>query len=63
MKPKTATILNWIISIIFAVVIVFSDKIFGSENENITFWLVALWFIPFTLLTLAGNKSVDKNKG
>jgi ABC-type multidrug transport system permease subunit len=55
MKPKTALILNWVISIIFAIVIIFSDSLFGTENENLTFWLIAAWFIPFTLLTAAGK--------
>jgi len=54
-KPKTALILNWIVSIIFAVVIIFSDTIFGAENENATLWFIAVWLIPFSFLAIAGR--------
>ena len=59
MKPKTTLILNLVISIIFAVLIVFSDSMFGTENENITNWLIALWFVPFAILSTLGIKNKD----
>ena len=59
MKPKTTLMLNLIISVIFAALIVFSDSLFGTENEDITNWLIASWLIPFTLLSVVGIKNRD----
>jgi hypothetical protein len=56
MSPKKAAFLNIVISIIFATAIVFSDFLLeGSQyNQTVMYSLIALWFIPFSLLTIAG---------
>jgi hypothetical protein len=64
MTPQKAAVLNIIISLMFAAAIIsvtcFSDD--ATDNNTITFLLIALWFIPFSLLSGFGkNKICQKN--
>ncbi len=62
MSLKKATFLNIGISIIFAVVMIFTTSFLdGSEYEQIvTFLWIALWFIPFSLLSRVSVKELKK---
>jgi hypothetical protein len=58
MDPKKAAFLNIVISTIFAVAVVVSDSLLeGTQhNQTVLYTLIALWWIPFMLLSLAGVK-------
>ena len=62
MSLKKATFLNIGISIIFAVVMIFTTYFLdGSEHEQIVMSLrIALWFIPLSLLSSASVKELKK---
>ncbi len=62
MSLKKAAFLNIGISIIFAVVMIFTTSFLdGSEYEQIvTFLWIALWFIPFSLLSRVSVKEIKK---
>ncbi|WP_342305087.1 hypothetical protein [Methanolobus sp. ZRKC5] len=60
MHPKKAAFLNIGISIIFVIAIIISDHIFeGTQHEQMALYLlIALWWIPFSLISVAGTKGV-----
>ena len=62
MDLKKATYLNIGISILFAVAMILSSYFLdGSEFEQTaTNLLIALWFIPFALLSRASLKAAEK---
>ena len=62
MSSKQAIYLNWGISIIFALAMIFTPLFDGLANEQtMTYLLVALWFIPFSLLSRVSAKEAGKN--
>ena len=59
MTAKKATVLNILISLLFAAAIVISSALVADTEtaETMTYILIALWFIPFAYLTGRGVKS------
>lgn len=61
MNSKLSAVLIIVVSLIFAAAIVLSSYLLkGSDyaqySQTVTFLLIAVWFIPFSLLTAAGTK-------
>lgn len=56
MSPKTAVVLNIVIALIFAGAILLSSWILRDTEHalTVTYIIIALWFIPSGLLTVAG---------
>jgi len=57
MSPKKAASLIIVVSIIFAMAITFSTSVLDGTpyNQTVRYLLLALWFIPFSLLSIAGT--------
>ena len=64
MNRKKATALNYGISIIFAAAMLTTSYLLkGSEHaQTATHLLIALWFIPFTLLSRVSAKALAKEE-
>ncbi len=58
MTSKNNTLSIIIVSLIFAVVIALSTSVFAGtgHSQTIVYLLIALWFVPFTLLIQARNQ-------
>jgi len=58
MNPKRAAFFNIVISIIFAVAIILSSHLLkdSEHSQTVLYLLIAMWWIPFSLLTIAGVK-------
>lgn len=58
MTPRKIIFLNLMISFLFAIAILFSDYLAGEQYdpEFIRNMLIALWFIPFSFLSVLGTK-------
>lgn len=58
MDSRKAAFLNIVISIIFAVSIVVSNYLLDGtpHDQTVLYILIALWWIPFMLLSMAGVK-------
>ncbi len=58
MDSRKAVFLNIVISIIFAVSIVVSNYLLDGTpyDQTVLYILIALWWIPFMLLSMAGVK-------
>ncbi|MBP7961920.1 MAG: hypothetical protein KBG20_06305 [Caldilineaceae bacterium] len=61
MTPRNNTVSIIIVSLIFAVAIALSTYIFADTgySQTIMYLLIALWFIPFTLLIRARNQKEE----
>lgn len=56
MDANKAAFLNIIISVIFAIAMIVSSLFLNNSqyseyNQSVTFFLIALWFIPFSYLS------------
>ncbi|MCH9651266.1 MAG: permease prefix domain 1-containing protein [Deltaproteobacteria bacterium] len=66
MSPKKAASLNILVSLLFAAAILLAsfflkDSQYAQHADVVTFSLIAVWFIPFSILSSAGAKQC-KNK-
>ncbi|KAA3613846.1 MAG: hypothetical protein DWQ05_16355 [Calditrichaeota bacterium] len=65
MKPNKNAVLLIIISIVFAALMILVSYIlngspYGQHAETVNFLLIALWFIPFNLLSSRRKKCARK---
>lgn len=58
LSDKTLTALIISISILAALAILVSDAYLSNElNSNqVTYWIIAIWFVPFSYLSMLGFK-------
>lgn len=61
MNPKKTAFLIIVISIVFAVAIVLAEFLLAKSHyshysEMVRYSLVALWWIPFSILSIPGTK-------
>ena len=60
MTPKRAATYNIVISLVFAAAItlasyLIADTQYEGHAQTVTYLLIAIWFVPFTWLSAAGN--------
>lgn len=65
MTNKKASLLIIIISLFFAAAMIISslllnDTQYSDHSQTITYFLIALWFIPFSYLLKIANKNRKK---
>lgn len=61
MNPRRAAVLNLVVAIVFAAAILMSAFLLPDEEASatVTYLLIAVWLIPFTLLSAsAGRRSI-----
>ena len=56
MEPNKAAIINIVISVIFAIAMIVSSLFLNNSQyseykQTVTFFLITLWFIPFSYLS------------
>lgn len=62
MSSKQATISLIIVSLIAAAAIVIASNLWPGPDQTTTYWIIAIWFVPFSWLTarIANNAAKDK---
>lgn len=60
MDQKQLATLNIIISVIFAIAIIVTTALYPESHPTSTYILVALWFIPYSWLSVQGAKLSNK---
>lgn len=58
LSPEKAGLLLILVSLFFAGAMMLSSHLLkgtGIDSQNVSHWLIALWFIPFSYLSVKGS--------
>lgn len=57
MNSKQIAISQIVVALITAIAIMLLTAFTNYESQNITYWMIAIWFIPFSYLNYLASKT------
>ncbi|MEH0153124.1 hypothetical protein V6R21_03200 [Limibacter armeniacum] len=59
MNSRKTVFLNIALSLLFAALIIVGAKLFPEYDPALTYWLIAIWWIPFSILNYKATKGAN----